>query len=462
MDAPITVDRLRFLLFSLKEKLWVKPLSLCLLSIAAVFTSKLADGTALAQHLPTVEQASVETLLSIMASSMLVIATFSAGTMVSAYASASRSSTPRSVSLIISDDASQNALSTFVGAFIFSVVAITASSNNFFEDAGIFLLFCLTCLVFAIVILTFIRWVDSVARLGRVGSTVQKVEAAAMRAINHRLSTPRLGGKQQPKSVKEQGGDTSKYQTLTTDSIGYVQMVDMAKVQAWAEEQGTQVHIAMLPGQFCTPDRPLCYIESVKQKQSVDNSKNKSSDKVDGQNDGNDEGKSNEKSDKAALLSAFQIGSERSFEADPRYGLVVLSEIASRALSPSVNDPGTAISILGSYARLFIQWAQKEVENEADDIKYHNVTVPNISTEDMFDDAFTGVARDGASMIEVSIRMQKTLDAIAKTSNGKVSTAATEHAKTAYERSINALTYEGDKEALNAIVNKLNQKNSNP
>ena len=450
MDAPITVDRLRFLLFSFKEKLWVKPLSLCLLSIAAVFAAKLADGTALAQHLPKVEQASVETLLSIMASSMLVIATFSAGTMVSAYASASRSSTPRSVSLIISDDASQNALSTFVGAFIFSVVAITASSNNFFEDAGIFLLFCLTCLVFAIVILTFIRWVDSVARLGRVGSTVEKVEDAAMRAINHRLSTPRLGGKQQPKNVEEQGGDTSKYQTLTTDSIGYVQMVDMAKVQAWAEEQDAQVHIAMLPGQFCTPDRPLCYIESVKPKHSEDNSKNKSS------------GKSNEKNDKSALLSAFQIGSERSFEADPRYGLVVLSEIASRALSPSVNDPGTAISILGSYSRLFIQWAQKEDKNEAEDIKYNNVTVPDISTADMFDDAFTGVARDGASMIEVSIRMQKTLDAIAKTSGDKVSKAAAEHAKTAYERSINALTYEGDKEALKAIVNKLNYKNSNP
>ena len=445
MDAPITVDRLRFLLFSFKEKLWVKPLSLCLLSIAAVFASKLADGTALAQHLPKVEQTSVETLLSIMASSMLVIATFSAGTMVSAYASASRSSTPRSVSLIISDDASQNALSTFVGAFIFSVVAITASSNNFFEDAGIFLLFCLTCLVFAIVILTFIRWVDSVARLGRVGSTVQKVEAAAMRAINHRLSTPRLGGKQQPKSVKEQGGDTSKYQALTTDSIGYVQMVDMAKVQAWAEEQDTQVHIAMLPGEFCTPDKPLCYIPRFKPKSA-----------------GASDSKNSNESIESTLLSAFQIGSERSFEADPRYGLVVLSEIASRALSPSVHDPGTAISILGSYARLFIQWAQKEKCEDINDIKYDMVTVPDMNTADMFDDAFTGLARDGASIIEVSIRMQKTLAAIAKTNDVNVAKTASEHARTAYERSINALTYEGDKETLNAIVNKLNHKNSNP
>jgi uncharacterized membrane protein len=441
MDAPISVDRLRFLLFSVKEKLWVKPLTLCLLSIAAVFASKLADGTALAQHLPKVDQSSVETLLSIMASSMLVIATFSAGTMVNAYASASRSSTPRSVSLIISDDASQNALSTFVGAFIFSVVAITASINNFFEDAGIFLLFCLTCLVFVIVILTFIRWVDSVARLGRVGSTVQKVEDAAMRAINHRLSTPRLGGKQQPNSVKEQGGDPSKYQTLTTDSIGYVQMVDMAKVQAWAEERDTQVHIAMLPGQFCTPDKPLCYIESFKPKNSEDDSSSKAS-------------------DKSSLLSAFQIGSERSFEADPRYGLVVLSEIASRALSPSVNDPGTAISILGSYARLFIQWAHKEKCDDIGDIKYDKVTVPDMSTADMFDDAFTGLARDGASMIEVSIRIQKTLDAIAKTSNDDICKAATKHAKEAYERSMKALIHDGDKEMLSAAVNSLNNKRS--
>jgi len=448
MDAPISVDRFRFLLFSFKEKLWVKPLSLCVLSIAAVFASKLADGTALAEHLPKVDQSSVETLLSIMASSMLVIATFSAGTMVSAYASASRSSTPRSVSLIISDDASQNALSTFVGAFIFSVVAITASSNNFFKDAGIFLLFCLTCLVFAIVILTFIRWVDSVARLGRVGSTVQKVEAAAMRAINHRLSTPRLGGKQQPNYVKEQGGDLSKYQTLTTDSIGYVQMIDMAKVQAWAEERDTQVHIAMLPGQFCTPDKPLCYIERFKPKKSEDDISSKESEK------------SSDKSDESALLSAFQIGSERSFEADPRYGLVVLSEIASRALSPSVNDPGTAISILGSYARLFILWAQKEKNVASDDIKYDKVTVPDMSTADMFDDAFTGLARDGASMIEVSIRIQKTLDAIAKTSNDDICKAATKHAKEAYKRSMNALIHDGDKEMLSSAVNSLNNKKS--
>jgi uncharacterized membrane protein len=35
------------------------------------------------------------------------------------------------------------------------------------------------------------------------------------------------------------------------------------------------------------------------------------------------------------------IGPERNIELDPAYGLIVLAEIAERALSPSVNDPGT-------------------------------------------------------------------------------------------------------------------------
>jgi uncharacterized membrane protein len=37
----------------------------------------------------------------------------------------------------------------------------------------------------------------------------------------------------------------------------------------------------------------------------------------------------------------------------PRFGLITLSEIASRALSPAVNDPGTAIQIISSHVRLF-------------------------------------------------------------------------------------------------------------
>ena len=172
MKSLLSADRVRFIINRIQERLWVRPLFLCLLSIGAVFLAEYADGTSLAQYAPELSPESLDALLTVMASSMLVIATFSVGSMVSAYASASNTVTPRSFSVVVADDASQNALSTFVGAFIFSIVALTALNNHYFETAGLFVLFLLTGFVFGSVIITFVRWVYSIARLGRMGSTI--------------------------------------------------------------------------------------------------------------------------------------------------------------------------------------------------------------------------------------------------------------------------------------------------
>jgi len=441
VEAPITVDRLRFLIYSLKEKLWVKPLGFCLLSIFAVFLAKVADSTSLAEHIPEIKPDSVETLLSIMASSMMVIATFSAGTMVNAYASASQSSTPRSLSLIISDDVSQNALSVFIGAFIYSAVALTAITQAFFNEAGLFILFCLTCLAFAIVILTFIRWVDSVARLGRVGPTLLKVEAATTRAVKNRIDSPCLGAVPQ-EQIKEQG----TYAAFT-EKVGYIQLIDIAKLQTIAKSEDCFINVTLLPGEFVTPERPLAY--------------------------------TNKDIKKDDIVSAFTIGEARSFEADPRFGFIVLAEIASRALSPSVNDHGTAINAISSITRLMLLWHtssikdkdgknnssetdanrnaqhvrknEKELNQTDNDTKYDRVSLPRLSVEDLFDDAYTSIARDGAANIEVAIRTQKSLNTIKAcfdNSDTEVDkdfkNAASKLAKQSYERAKLALNYAGD------------------
>jgi len=432
VEAPITVDRLRFLLYSVKEKLWVKPLGFCLLSIFAVFVAKVADGTSLAEHIPEIKPESVETLLSIMASSMMVIATFSAGTMVNAYASASQSSTPRSLSLIISDDVSQNALSVFIGAFIYSAVALTAMTQAFFDEAGLFILFCLTCLAFSIVILTFIRWVDSVARLGRVGSTLLKVEHATTRAIKNRIDMPCLGAVPQ-EQIKEQGTHA-----IYTKQVGYIQLIDIAKLQQWANKNDGFINVAMLPGEFVSPERAIAY--------------------------------SNKKVVSDEIVDAFTIGEARSFEADPRFGFIVLAEIASRALSPSVNDHGTAINTISSITRLMLLWhkpkSETETENSQNDsaqheeFKYDRISLPALNVNDLFDDAYTSIARDGAANIEVAIRIQKSLKTIkACFKNGGTSIerdfveAASKLAKQSYERAKLALDYEDDIKRIERVYN---------
>lgn len=441
MDSPITVDKFRFLLYRLKEKLWIKPLLLCVLSIACVFVAKLADNLLHSQHIPEINPEAVQTLLSVMASTMMVIATFSAGTMVNAYSSAGHSTTPRSLSLIISDDGSQYALSAFVGAFIYSAVAITAMHLAFFGTAGTFILFCITCLVFVIVILTFIRWVDSVARLGRVESTVFKVENAAKRAIQHRISTPYLG------AVAESDAPVQGTHAIYTNEVGYIQLIDLARLQQLCEKEDLYINIALLPGSFVTPDTPVAFTTKT---------------------DFND-----------AILCAIKINQMRSFEADPRYGFIVLAEIASRALSAAINDHGTAIKILTCITRLILLWKPDDSasSNVAKDMgnnvkttpistlktpdehepKYNRVSVPALCVDDIFDDAFTSISRDCENNIEVAIRIQKSLFTISncfKDINNDFYVAAKKYQALTYKRIYSNLVFEGDKERLKALAEK--------
>lgn len=407
------LDYLGFFFERLRERLWVRPLIICAVSIVAVFLANAVEMSEFGRSLPKVSTESTEALLRIVASSMLVMATLAVASMVSAYASASNSATPRSFPLIISDDVSQNAFSAFVGAFIYSVVALVALLNGLYEGAGShFVLFALTMAVLAVVIVTFVRWVDNIARLGRLGHTIEKVEGATAQAIRSRRSAPRLGG------VAASGRPTGGTAVCAT-SIGYLQRVDVAALQSLAAKSKLRIVVAALPGTFCTPNRPLAWLLS---------------EGTDGLSDG----------DIRSTRSAFTINHARAFGHDPRFGLVVLSEIASRALSPSVNDPGTAIGVTGTLVRLFALWSERGKEADAAEVKCDRVAVPELSLPDLFDDAFTGIARDGAGMVEVMVRLLKGLETLAALDDPAMRECALHHAQLTLRRAEQCLAFEPD------------------
>lgn len=405
------IDKWRFLRNRIRERLWVKPLGFCVISVGMSLLASLADGSHIGGCVFDVSTESVATLLQIMSASMLVVATFAVGSMVAAYAAASSTATPRSFPLIIADDVSQNALSTFIGAFIFSIVALVAVKNSFYQEAGRFVLFTLTLAVLALVIVTFVRWVDSIARLGRLGSTVKKVEAAAGRALQRRRTSPTLGG---IPAQKPSPDDTA----VESQVIGYVQRCDMGALQAFAEKAQLRITVAALPGTFAVPGRALAFVAA---QGGIDADLNLE-----------------------PIRAAFAIGSDRTFDEDPRFGLVVLSEIACRALSPAVNDPGTAIDVIGSLVRLFAAWAEPPREGEVTQPEFGLVAVPELSLDDLLEDAFRGIARDGAGTIEVAVWLQKGLRALTMLGNRPLSEAAERHAGMARARAEAALDAPAD------------------
>lgn len=394
-------DQLLFLLNRLGERLWIKPLLIGILSIAGALFARKTDDTGLGRHVPDINVDSIETLLEVMSASMLVIATFAVGSMVSAYASASSTATPRTFPLVVADDVSQNALSTFVGAFIFSIVALVAVTNGYYDRAGRFTLFALTLLVLAIVIATFVRWVDRIARLGRMGSIIDKVENATARAIRKRRRAPTMRGAR----VRPRPGEGVP---VYCESIGYVQRIDVRELQAYAQKAELAIVITALPGTFAAPGRAVAAVYR---------------DSDDGA-----------EVDCARISRSFVTGDGRAYDEDPRFGLVVLSEIAGRALSPAVNDPGTAIDVIGTLVRLFVLWTEPVEDADRNVGKCDRVEVPEVSLRDMFDDAFTSIARDGAKMFEVTVRLQKAYASLACTGHDEMRELAVQHARTSLTR----------------------------
>jgi len=411
-------DKLRFFLSRVAERLWVKPLLVCLLSIAIAFVAQWVDQFQIFQKAPDVNTESIEMLLDVISASMLVMAVFAVGAMLAAYQSASSSATPRAFTLVVSDDVSQNALSTFIGAFIFSIVARVALMNGYYEEAGRFILFIITILVFVLVIISFIKWVDGIARLGRLGNTITKIEKAAGEALRRRKEKPFLGG------IKAK--NLTDGLAVFSTTVGYIQRIDMGALQTAAENCEMQVEVATLPGTFVTPNRPLAYIRG-------------------------DRKDSEEAIEATSFVKAFCIGNNRTFDDDPRFGIITLSEIASRALSRAVNDPGTAIEITGIFVRLFTDLAQETSEREQPSVEYDRVAIPEITLSDLFEDAFNAIARDGAGTIEVVIRMLKALATLTSFGNEPMEKAAIESARLVIAHAEKALPIPSDIAKLRAV-----------
>jgi uncharacterized membrane protein len=400
------IDHLKFLMSRLRKRLWLRPLAMCVLSVGLASLAKAADYGNIGHFVPSVSAETIETLLKIIAASMLIIATFAVGSMVSSYASASDTATPRSFPLVISDDVSQNALSSFIGSFIFSIVSLIALLNGFYGSGGRFALFCLTLFAFAAVILTFMRWVDRISRLGRLGTTVDKAESAAAKSFQARRRAPTLGGG--PVRPRSDQGDP-----VYGETVGYVQRIKMDRLQKCAEESDARIEIAALPGTFSMPGWPLAFIIATSGETA--------------------------RVDAKRIAACFKVAADRTFDDDPRFGLVVLSEIASRALSPAVNDPGTAIDIINRFVSLFVLWNKPVEENYKIPCEFDRIEVPEISMQDMFDDAFTAMTRDGAGLVEVGVHLQKALHALARIGDSNMQKAAERHARLAIARAEYAL-----------------------
>ncbi|MGB3408431.1 MAG: DUF2254 domain-containing protein [Jannaschia sp.] len=361
-----------------------------------------------------IDAATVTDLLSILTNSMLAVATFSLSVMVAAHHYAASQVTPRSHRLLRHDGRTQSVLATFIGAFVYALVALIVINAGLFDGRDYAVVYGVTILVIALVIVALVRWVQQISGLGSVEATTNRVEAVTRAAIDSRMSQPSMGAR--PAVDVPKGAIP-----IFTKSFGWVEHIDRQALSDRAETLGATIHLAVQSGDRITPGTTLMHVDIARM--TVD--------------------------DMAELEAAVVVGSMRSFDQDPAFGLEVMSEIAQRALSPGLNDPRTATDVVARQVALLARWRDVSV---ADEPEFPNLHVPSLSAKVLVNVALDCIARDGAHLVEVQLAVQRALAHLADHEAAEMRSAARHVSERALARSDANLSLAEDRAAVRSAA----------
>lgn len=402
----------RFLLWVKQPSntLWIKPtlgaLLACVLALAFYWIGFWLP----LNFFPEVDLIIVDDLLDIIASSMLAVSTFSLSIMISAFSSVASNATPRATELIIADSSTRTAISSFLSAFIYAVIAKIALGVGVYGANGRFLIFVCTLVLLVYLVIVLIRWVQTMSGLGRLNNTLDRIQDTATQALRIYRQSPSLGATAQVANLRQ-------VSSIYTEQTGYLTNINLSRLQSWAENNDCYLHIMVRIGDWLTPNQAVALLQrNTYTELELDE-----------------------------VAKHFIIDSQRSFEQDPSFGLSVLSEVAQRALSPAVNDPGTSLTVLASIAQLLIE-EPKEVDSAPE---YDRLSIIPFDEGEFIRESIRPISRDGAGNSDVGVAIQQTLSTIYhKAPTSQLSLAAKEEAKEALQRSIKTLAFESDKRTV--------------
>lgn len=396
------------------RKLWVRVTLYAAASLIAAGAGSIAELYLSQEMSDLVSPDAVMPVLTILASSMLAVSTFSLNVMVSSHRTAAENATPRVHRLLLEDTTTQAVLATFVGAFVFSLTSIVLFQSGVYRDNAAIVIMGVTVLVVVLVIVAILRWIEHLSTLGSLDNSLRKVVKITGVGLKRLARDPGIGA---VPLTQETVFPATLHDVLAPVS-GYVQVIDVVGLQECIEGSGA-IYVLQGPGQHVLKGQVLARVSGAVEGRTL-----------------------------TVLAQKFVFGDRRSFEQDPVFGLHVLSEIASKALSPGVNDAGTAIEVIAGVKGLLWEFSKNKTPGK---VAYPQVFLPVPTAQELFEAAFGAMARDGAGQIEVAVKLRKALAELAGVADQDIAKAAQETATLALGYAQIALPLQAEKVRLMEI-----------
>lgn len=365
------------------------------------------------------------TLLSAVAGSMITVAGTVFSITIVALQLASSQFGPRLLRNFMRDIGNQVVLGTFLATFVYCLLVlrtVRSGATEFVPQISV----TVGILLAIVSIGVLIYFIDHASTLIQVSHVIAEVSRDLNDAVDRLF--PEKIGRGRPESKRCVGEIPADFDAeaipVRATSSGYLQTVDDQQLMKVAKSKDLLLRFNYRPGQFIVPSSELVMIwpgERVNQKliQQINN--------------------------------AFSLGQERTEQQDIEFPINQLVEIAIRAISPSINDPFTAIRCIDQLSVGLSHLAEREFPSpyRYDDDNNLRVIADPVSFAGVVDNAFNKIRQYGTSDVSVILRLLEAIAVIAKhTYRQKDRAALLRHAQMIHRGSHEGVTEENDQQDI--------------
>jgi uncharacterized membrane protein len=298
------LQRYRIRLY-LRNSLWILPalgIPVALMTVALLTRYERAIGS---QMNISVETA--RTIMSMVAASTFALVALAASAVLVAVQLASAQLTPRIISLIYRNPHRKLTFALFVFTFTFSVGVLTRIEDTVPRLAGY-----VAAYGFLLNLALFILFIDSMGKALRPSAALRMVGLAGREVIRSVYPSRLQEDSKAPEPIETISNAQPKIVRDTRD--GAVLAFDLKGLMMLAAQANCLIELVPEVGDFIAVGDPLFRIYPG----GVDLPDDR-------------------------LRNSVAIGSERTLDQDPMFAFRIIVDIASKALSPAVNDPTTAV-----------------------------------------------------------------------------------------------------------------------
>ena len=293
------------LLLYFRNSLWILPTASILVALVSValltrYEETVGSTTSLSAE-------GVRAIMSTVAGSTFTLVVLVSSAVLLAIQLASAQLTPRIISMVYRSPYQKLAFSIFVFTFTFSVIVLAR-----IDKSAPLIASYIAAYGFLLNIALFNLFIDTLGKMLRPSSAVRAVALSGRAVI--RAAYPELVTEDSPPPVAIKTNTDQKPRTVLSNIDGSLLAFDLKGLVILAQKDDCLIELVPEVGQFVAEGDPLF--------------------RVYGGNEGLGEN---------SLRNSVAKGEERTPEQDPLFAFRILVDIASKALSPAINDPTTAV-----------------------------------------------------------------------------------------------------------------------